>query len=120
MDSRSVTFNGSLSDPIARTKFQKEQDEFRKLFHDLNAEAVRLSTKLERLITTHKKLRIDKMILTGKMRACKDEEEKSKMELELQTISVNIQNARKTIYIAGNTLNSTIDECNAVGRKILW
>lgn len=120
MNSRSVTFVDRLSNQEDREKFQKEQAALKKRFDCLNTKALELEKKLTGIMAVYETLRNDERIKTEEMRACKNEEEKSKMKLELQTISVNIQNAYKTECIAGNTLNSTIDECNAVGRTILW
>ena len=115
-----VTFVGRLSNREDLAKFQEEQAALKKRFYDLNTKALELDNELHGISAVYEKIKSDENTQYKKIYDCKDEDEKSKMYTELRIIQADTKKAYDTMNVAINTLNSTIDECNAVGRKIVW
>jgi predicted nucleic acid-binding Zn-ribbon protein len=113
------TFVGRFSDPEDQAKFQKEQAALKERFVNLNVKALKLEKELPGIIAVYEKFKSDEKTQYKKIYDCKDEDEKSKMFTELRIIQADIKKAYDTMDVAINTLNSTVDECNAVGRKMV-
>jgi predicted nucleic acid-binding Zn-ribbon protein len=115
-----VTFVGRLSNPEDLEKFKKEQAALKERFYDLNTTALKLHKQLLGISAVYEKIKSDEDTQYKKIYVCKDEDEKSKMRTELPIIRADTKKAYDTMNVAINTLNSTVNECNAVGRKIVW
>lgn len=119
MDSRSVTFKGRLSNQEDWEKFQKEQAALKERFDCLNTKALELEKKLTGIMAVYEKFTRDVNTQYKKIFDCNDEDEKSKMYIELRIIQADTKKVYDTMDVAINTLNSTVDECNAVGSKMV-